>query len=199
MRWVDDALAQILKRQLRAEPLEVDWQDPRLQLIDLAGDGFPDVLIDRGRGFVCCRSKGADGFDMPRVVRTHRDEPGKPVLMHADAHTPIQLADMTGDGLVGLVRIRIGEVCHWQNLGHADCHVRKRSRSCTAARHTKPGRPSTKHGTAPCAIRNPAEDGPTYFRAATMVQDTRILIVVRLTRIPQRVSSSLAHLTMEIR
>ncbi|NJL73003.1 MAG: hypothetical protein HC888_16370 [Candidatus Competibacteraceae bacterium] len=26
----------------------IDWQDPRVQLIDLSGDGFPDVLIDRG-------------------------------------------------------------------------------------------------------------------------------------------------------
>ncbi|NJL73230.1 MAG: hypothetical protein HC888_17665, partial [Candidatus Competibacteraceae bacterium] len=39
------------------------------------------------------------------------------MLMHADAHTTIQLADMTGDGLVDLVRIRNGEVCYWQNLG----------------------------------------------------------------------------------
>jgi hypothetical protein len=44
----------------------VDWQDPRVQLIDLSGDGFPDVLIDRGDNFVWYRSKGAEGFEPPK-------------------------------------------------------------------------------------------------------------------------------------
>jgi hypothetical protein len=39
----------------------IDWQDPRLQLIDLSGDGFPDLLIDRGDTFEWYRSRARRG------------------------------------------------------------------------------------------------------------------------------------------
>jgi RHS repeat-associated protein len=96
----------------------IDWQDRRLQLIDLSGDGFPDVLVDRGQSFVWYRSKGAEGFEAPRVVPKVRDERSKPVLLFADARTSIQFADMTGDGLADLVRIRNGQVVYWPNFGY---------------------------------------------------------------------------------
>ena len=36
----------------------------------------------------------------------------------ADGTESIFLADMSGDGLTDLVRIRVGEVCYWPNLGY---------------------------------------------------------------------------------
>jgi YD repeat-containing protein len=45
------------------------------------------------------------------------DEERGPRLVFADQTGSIQLADMSGDGLVDLVRIRNGEVCYWPNLG----------------------------------------------------------------------------------
>ena len=36
----------------------------------------------------------------------------------ADAEHSIYLADLSGDGLTDLVRIRNGEVCYWPNLGY---------------------------------------------------------------------------------
>ncbi|MFO7566460.1 MAG: toxin TcdB middle/C-terminal domain-containing protein [Enhygromyxa sp.] len=96
----------------------IDWQDPRLQMIDLSGDGFPDVLIDRGRDFVWYRSKGAKGFDRPRFVPNPGDDRSRPVTLFSDERTAIQFADMTGDGLVDIVRIRNGEVVYWPSLGH---------------------------------------------------------------------------------
>ncbi|EDM79665.1 hypothetical protein PPSIR1_16425 [Plesiocystis pacifica SIR-1] len=96
----------------------IDWQSPNVQLLDLSGDGFPDILVDRGRDFVWYRSKGAEGFEAPRVVPNPRDDRSRPVTWFSDARTAIQLADMTGDGLVDLVRIRNGEVLYWANLGH---------------------------------------------------------------------------------
>ena len=37
--------------------------------------------------------------------------------MLADPEQTIYLADMSGDGLSDLVRVRTGEVCYWPNLG----------------------------------------------------------------------------------
>jgi hypothetical protein len=95
----------------------VDWQDPRVQLIDLSGDGFPDVLIDRGDNFVWYRSKGAEGFEAPRRIPNAHDAATRPMLVFNDARTSIQFADMTGDGLPDLVRIRNGEIAYWPSLG----------------------------------------------------------------------------------
>ena len=41
-----------------------------------------------------------------------------PSLIFADGTQSIYLADMSGDGLTDLVRIRNGEVCYWPNLGY---------------------------------------------------------------------------------
>ena len=41
-----------------------------------------------------------------------------PRLVFADGTQSIYLADLSGDGLTDLVRIRNGEVCYWPNLGY---------------------------------------------------------------------------------
>ena len=41
-----------------------------------------------------------------------------PRLVFADGTQSLYLADMSGDGLADLVRIRNGAVCYWPNLGH---------------------------------------------------------------------------------
>ena len=38
--------------------------------------------------------------------------------MLADGTQTIFLADMSGDGLSDIVRVRNGEVCYWPNLGY---------------------------------------------------------------------------------
>ena len=96
----------------------VDWQDPRMQMIDLSGDGFPDLLIDRGAEFLWYRSKGTEGFDGPYLIPNPGEEHSRPLLLFADAQVTVQFADMTGDGLADLVRIGNGEVCYWPNIGY---------------------------------------------------------------------------------
>src|SRR6185436_13726575 len=96
----------------------IDWHDPQLRFIDLDGDGHADVIISEHDAFVWYRSLARDGFaSAAEVVRPH-DEDAGPGIVFADARETIVVADMTGDGLADLVRIRNGEVCYWPNLGY---------------------------------------------------------------------------------
>jgi RHS repeat-associated protein len=97
----------------------VDFQDPNLRFLDVDGDGLADVLIAEDEVFVWSRSLGKEGFERPRVVQKSSDENAGPNFVFADATQSIFLADMTGDGLTDLVRVRNGEICYWPNLGYA--------------------------------------------------------------------------------
>ena len=54
----------------------------------------------------------------PAACAKPLDEERGPRLVFADGTQSIYLADMCGDGLTDLVRIRNGEVCYWPNLGY---------------------------------------------------------------------------------
>ncbi|WP_438017764.1 SpvB/TcaC N-terminal domain-containing protein [Sorangium sp. So ce315] len=96
----------------------IDWNDPNLRFIDLDGDGLADLLITEDHAFVWYRSKAKQGFgEAQRVFYPDDDERG-PAVVFADPEQSIQLADMSGDGLVDIVRVRNGEVCYWPNLGY---------------------------------------------------------------------------------
>jgi RHS repeat-associated protein len=96
----------------------VDWEDPNLRLIDLDGDGFPDLLITQHDAFVWYRSLGREGFELAATLKKDDDEQRGPAIVFADGTESIQLADMNGDGLADIVRVRYSEVCYWPNLGH---------------------------------------------------------------------------------
>ena len=88
------------------------------RLLDLTGDGVPDIVMTETDVLLWHRSRGADGFDPALRVDLATDEAEGPRLLFDDADENVYLADMTGDGLADLVRIREGEVCYWANLGH---------------------------------------------------------------------------------
>jgi len=97
----------------------ISWDDPNVRMVDLDGDGLADVLITGDDAFTWYPSFGLDGFgDACRAFSADpwSEEPG-PRLMLADAEQTIYLADMTGDGLHDLVRVRNGEICYWLNIG----------------------------------------------------------------------------------
>ncbi|MFC9436395.1 SpvB/TcaC N-terminal domain-containing protein [Nocardia sp. NPDC057030] len=95
-----------------------DWHDPNLRFVDLDGDGLIDVLISEQDAFLWYPSLGEAGFGPQQRVATGRDENRGPAVIFADSEQTVQLADMSGDGLTDLVRIRNGEVCYWPNLGY---------------------------------------------------------------------------------
>ena len=92
--------------------------DPNLRFVDLTGDGHADVLITEDRGFTWHPSLGE------AASARRADVPGRSTTSAVrgwcspTASKSIYLADMSGDGLTDLVRIRNGEVCYWPNLGY---------------------------------------------------------------------------------
>lgn len=98
--------------------LNVDWNDPNLRMIDLNGDGHADILISEQDVFVWYPSQAEAGFGQSERVHKLFDEEKSPAVIFADIEQTIYLADMTGDGLNDIVRIRNGEVCYWANMGY---------------------------------------------------------------------------------
>lgn len=96
----------------------VNWEEPNLRFVDLDGDGHADVLITEQDAFTWYPSLAEEGFGPARQVRQPWDEEQGPRLILADGTQSIYLADMCGDGLTDLVRLRNGEVCYWPNLGY---------------------------------------------------------------------------------
>jgi RHS repeat-associated protein len=95
-----------------------DWADPNLRFVDLDGDGHADVLITEADALAWHPSLAEDGFGPVRREGLAWDEERGPALIMADGGQSIHLADMSGDGLVDLVRVRNGEICYWPNLGY---------------------------------------------------------------------------------
>jgi RHS repeat-associated protein len=94
------------------------WDDSNLRFVDLSGDGHADVLITEDEVLTWYPSLAEKGFDSARHVRKPFDEETGPRLVLADGTQSIYLADMCGDGLTDLVRVRNGEVCYWPNRGY---------------------------------------------------------------------------------
>ncbi len=96
----------------------VDWGDPNLRFVDLTGDGHADILITEHQAFTWYPSLAEEGFAPAERAFKALDEEEGPKLVFADGTQSIYLADLSGDGLTDLARIRNGEICYWPNLGY---------------------------------------------------------------------------------
>jgi RHS repeat-associated protein len=98
---------------------KVDPTARGVHFLDLDGDGLTDILVAEDSVFVWYSSLSRGGFGPPSRRSQAHDEDRGAVVLTTDDYETIFLADMSGDGLSDLVRIRNGEICYWPNLGYA--------------------------------------------------------------------------------
>ncbi|MEC4686088.1 MAG: SpvB/TcaC N-terminal domain-containing protein [Nitrospirota bacterium] len=96
----------------------INMGDTNARMLDLNGDGKPEVLITEDHVFTWYESAGRKGFETANKTVKPFDEEAGPHIVFADPEQTVFLADMSGDGLTDIVRIRNGEACYWPNLGY---------------------------------------------------------------------------------
>ncbi|HEX4982899.1 MAG TPA: SpvB/TcaC N-terminal domain-containing protein, partial [Ilumatobacteraceae bacterium] len=100
------------------DAIRIDLTEAHIRLLDLVGDGRTDILVSDDDAFVWHRSLGRRGYEPARRVMRPADEERGPAVVFTDDRQSVFLADMNGDGLTDIVRIRHGDVSYWPNLGY---------------------------------------------------------------------------------
>ncbi|KAK0317610.1 hypothetical protein LTR82_011379 [Friedmanniomyces endolithicus] len=96
----------------------LDTADANLRFVDLTGDGKADILITQDDALVWYEGAGEDGFAQARRIPLASSEEAGPRVLFSDPRETIYLADMSGDGLPDIVRIRNSDICYWPNLAY---------------------------------------------------------------------------------
>jgi RHS repeat-associated protein len=94
------------------------FDEDGLRMLDLNGDGKPEILLSEENAFIWYPSNGRNGFESARRTTQPVEEEEGPQIIFRDQVQTIFLADMSGDGLTDIVRIKNGEVSYWPNLGY---------------------------------------------------------------------------------
>ncbi|CAM1504846.1 Fc.00g024370.m01.CDS01 [Cosmosporella sp. VM-42] len=94
----------------------IDLRNPETRLVDLTGDGLPDLLQVQGNVLYWYPSLGRRGFGPRR--ETVAEGPAALNLAFDNAEGTVYLADMSGSGLSDLVCIKNGIISYWPNLGY---------------------------------------------------------------------------------
>ena len=95
----------------------IDWEKSNIKFMDLDGDGRSEVVVAEDGRIRVYLSGGMKGYG-EAVYRYFTDPGEKPVLISQSPDEALFAADMTGDGLADLVRVRFSDVCYWPNFGH---------------------------------------------------------------------------------
>lgn len=93
----------------------VNLKDPNVRFVDLTGDGLADIMVTED-AITWYHSLGKDGYEFGSSQRSEN----RPRVVSSDPEQSIYLADMSGDGLSDLVRVRNGNVVYWPNMGYAN-------------------------------------------------------------------------------
>ncbi len=92
--------------------------DPNVRLLDIDGDGLPDIVVTEDDCITFYPSAGREGWTRPHQRSRAGHEDLGPTLLFSNDSESLFLADMTGDGLTDLVRVRNGNVSYWPNRGY---------------------------------------------------------------------------------
>lgn len=98
--------------------LNLDMRDPNLKFVDLTGDGHADVLITEDNVLIWHLSLAEEGFGHMQRIALALDEEKGPRMLFSDSTQSMYIADLSGDGLTDIVRVRNGEISYWPNLGY---------------------------------------------------------------------------------
>jgi len=102
----------------RLQPM-FDIRSSAVHFMDVTGNGLNDLVLVDEVSLTLFPSLGRDGYGPPRrMSRGWNEDRCPPRSFVTDQVQAIVLADMTGDGLPDLVRIKNGSVCYWPNLGY---------------------------------------------------------------------------------
>ena len=104
----------------------LDPAQPGLRSQDLDGDGLPDLVLSGPDQVAWYPSLGRDGHGPRTAVRTAAQEEAGARPPSADVAHAWFAADLSGDGLSDLVRIRNGSLDYWPNLGRGRFGTRVR-------------------------------------------------------------------------
>ncbi|UQA61432.1 SpvB/TcaC N-terminal domain-containing protein [Polyangium aurulentum] len=95
----------------------IPWNDPGVRFIDITGDGQQDIIFTSGHVHIWFPSLGKNGWGPPRNLPMVFDEDLAPTEVYRDNRGIVFVADMTGDGMPDIVRIKNGSICYWPNRG----------------------------------------------------------------------------------
>ncbi|WP_363349311.1 SpvB/TcaC N-terminal domain-containing protein [Methylocystis echinoides] len=97
---------------------QIDWASPDLHVLDLTGDGRPDVALVEDERLAWAPSLGGEGYGDLAWRRLADGDDAGPREALRDLTGSVFLADMTGDGLTDIVRVEARSVHYWPNLGY---------------------------------------------------------------------------------
>ncbi|HCU52466.1 MAG TPA: hypothetical protein DGG94_22180 [Micromonosporaceae bacterium] len=105
------------RRSARTGPA-VDVRDERVRIYDADGDGRADIVQATDRALLVYERGDGDGWsELAHVVPRRRDDPTFPDVAFGDPR--VRLADLTGDGMLDLVRVWGRHMEIWPSLGTA--------------------------------------------------------------------------------
>ena len=89
------------------------------QMLDITGDGRPDIVAVDDDRLTWYPSKGKGGFDAAREISRPRSN-GQSCAPTIGSNLELDYfwADMTGDGMPDQVKVRNGRIEYWPNLGN---------------------------------------------------------------------------------
>ena len=107
----------------RGRPGTPPFEGGRTRLADLDGDGRVDALYGGSGVYARWRNEGREGWTLAGAARLGDGEAAPDAFL---GDPLVRTADMTGDGLPDLVRLRSGSVEYWPNLGNGRFGARVR-------------------------------------------------------------------------